>query len=316
MDVTCPKCGAENYDSARYCRKCGEQIGDSDFHEARTRELSQERGAASAPEPRRYETFPSAPLNQSAPSGSPRYVPPPAHPVPFSSPGVTGMPARVDTSPINTGPVAKKTNWLLIIGGILMAFILGIGVIVAIVANVAKEAIKEASRSGPIADKQNGPPGSGFPSGKVIKNPKLEQLPAEVRPLYYTGATMRELVSGGAWGISGSVLTMDTDDEADTVAEYYRDKFDGKGTEVDEGDEWTFTNEQGTVVRIEANAGEDGNTAIEVIMGRVPGMPAPPPGAPDVPNPQGIPAPPAPPTLPAPSPPPGTPAPATPKPTK
>jgi hypothetical protein len=306
MDVTCPKCGAENYDSARYCRKCGEQIGDTDFHEAQTRELGHERAAAPAPEPRRYETYPSAPLNQSGQSGSPRYVPPPAHPAPLASAGATGLPSRIDTSPINTGPVAKKTNWLLIIGGIFMAFILGIGVIAAIVANVAKKAIQEASKNGPIAA---GPAGPAVPTGKVIKNPKLSQLPAEVRAWYYEGAKTRDYIGGGYGNLSGSVFTMDTDDDPSTVAEFYREKFGGEGTEINSQDnKIVFANERGTVVTIEPNRGPDDETGITVILGSGPGMGGP-AGTPEIPPVPGTPVPPVPP-------PPAPPAPVTPTPKK
>src|SRR4051812_15597936 len=116
MEIICPTCGAENYDSARYCRKCGTQLGSSEFHEAPTRSLEPER--AQVPPPARgLDTFGSAPL-----AGEPaRYTPPSMPPANGAVQAMhTGMPGRVQTGAMQGAPPAKKTNWLLIVGGIIL----------------------------------------------------------------------------------------------------------------------------------------------------------------------------------------------------
>jgi hypothetical protein len=279
MDVICPSCGAENYESARYCRKCGLQLGSSEFHEAPTRELGHERELEVEPDLRKYQTFPSTPLNQGS---VPRYVPPPASqmPVPLAGPGATGMPGRVSTSPIQTGPVSKKPKWVLIFGAIILTFFLGAGIIGAIVASAIREVERQEARERAAAE------AAPAPRGNVID---ADQLPDEVREWYYDGAAIERFVHRNDGPVNFTTLIMNTEDDAQRVAEFYRDAMrDTKGRSEFAKDDKVVMSGAGTNVVINGSGGTGaarGKTRIVVVIGAgVPGLPGGIPGLPEIPD--------------------------------
>lgn len=209
MESTCPSCGAENYESARYCRKCGTQLGSSEFHEAPTREFSQQPAPPqSAADAQDYRTFPSGPIHE---QGA-RYVPPPDAPlVPH---GMTQAPVRVNTAPMQTGPVKRKTNWLLIVGVVFLALLMVGGITAVVVVHKLQQIANDISKPGP---KKIGP--------VTVNGTDPDKLPAELRGWYYDGARIKNSTVVNLGSKTQKTLIMESDDDPDDVAEFYAEKF-------------------------------------------------------------------------------------------
>jgi hypothetical protein len=276
MEVTCPSCGAENYDSARYCRKCGLQLGSAEFHEAPTRSFEEQRRVEPVVEHvepvqgRGFDTFGSRPLAGEAA----RYVPPPSAPQGALQPGTSHTPGRIDTAPMFTGPVKKGPNVFLIIGVIVLALFVGAGVLSAIIGHAIKAAkdaarAKEASSAPAVPGKGKSATGRG---GSVDP----DTLPKELQGWYYDGARINIFKLNGSSGF----LIMKTDDDAGEVADFYREKFTKINTEIHEEKSVIIGGDAGqraTVIINEPDPGDDEDqTNIVVTLGNemsFPGMP-------------------------------------------
>lgn len=270
MENNCPDCGAENYDGARYCRKCGRQLTSAEFHEAQTRAFDHNR-----------------PVDQQYAPEPPRYVPPPAHPAPF---GGTAPPGALGTSPLQHK--AKGPNWLLIFGIISLVVILGIGVTAFVVVREISEAVATA-------------PDIDFSEGPVVTSGGVtdpDDLPEDLRPWYYPGAEIEESVTGGIGGIGGSVLIMKSDDTANEIVAHYEELLaKAGGRSVVRDNDSTVLTAGSTSVVIENKADGSGMTQVVVAMGKGIGGPKIViPSAPDIPKPPDVPGPPELPEPPAP----------------
>ncbi len=295
MDVTCPSCAAENYDSARYCRKCGAQLGSAEFHEAPTRGLDHQRPPDPQPPARAFETFGSAQL----PNDGPRYAPPV---VSSSAAGLqpanlTGMPTRVETGPMSapTGPAGKGPPWFLIIGAIVLAaFIGGVSMLVLVADRLKNN----------LSDRQPPPARGSSDSGEKgppVTPPPGAPVATSIESWQYDGATNTS-------SPVPNVLIMETDDDIDDVTEFYREKFDALGIKpgyVKDPDDHSTVFMGGPsagniIIAIsppdaDEGGGGDGNTTEIVVTGGGSGFPGF-PGVPPIPNVPEVPAPPAPPT--------------------
>lgn len=290
MEMTCPSCGATNYDFARYCRKCGVQLAGAEFHEATTRGLDHQRpaeapGSESHSEPHRGDPSVAAPTTFGDP---PRYVPPQVAPIggPVQQRAATGYPGRVSTSPMATGQVRKGTNWLLVIGIVALLFVLGGGMLTALIIR----SVNRSVQTGPDGPTVNLPEGVTFvPKGTTDP----EKLPESLKPWYYPDSTIEHSMTAsvGSFG-GGSVLTMVTEDDLEEVADHYREILSATGsvTEHRDGDSIVFP-ESGRAIVIKHWDEDPDMTEIVVALGGGPGHPSPPaPGT--------IPTPPAPPAKP------------------
>lgn len=280
MDLTCPNCGAENYESARYCRKCGNQLGSSEFHEAPTRGLEHQR-PDEAPPARAFDTFGSAPLG----GEGPRYAPPSVTPsaAGLQPAGFTNAPLGVETGPVHSGPVKKGTNWFLVIGAIVLAAFLGGVVTLAIVAGAFWNRGAPPPPPPPAGAPSSPPVAGGTPSAPAVPPPGSLPAPAESDPLrqwYYQGATIS--VS------QPNLLIMTTKDDVSKVADFYRKTFADRGVtpmqvaDPDEGGVVMTGGSDGTTVVVSPpDEGEDGDeTNIVVTLGgfpiQIPGFGPPP----------------------------------------
>ncbi len=289
MEQTCPACGADNVGSARYCRKCGIQMGSSQFTEAPTRNFEDQRQPVadhmSSPGPQFQEP--------------PRYTPPmPSQPSTGYQPhpNVTGVPQRINTSPITTGPVQKKgANWLLIIGGILLAVILAAGMLGIAIFKAIKNNIKVTDKPTPTVSA--GDKDTGFTVGGPSDPDKL---PSSLKGWYYEDSTIEQVVSGRMMGAEGAVLIMKSEDDVNDIADFYRDKFEKikNKQEVKTDDKVIFSSDGANVV-IEPDEDTTGVQRIIVSLGGQHGIPEGIPGGVPGGIPGGIPAPPAPPPPPA-----------------
>lgn len=305
MAMTCPKCGAENTDEARFCRICGVQVGAEGFHEAPTRNFEEGRAPAPAPS-QEVSPFATYGADGSAilPPRDPRmYVPPSVVQQPGAMMGYqhgTSPAGPIPTNPLQTGPVKKSY-----IGRIFLAIA---GVIILVLVGLIGLGIWVASHVTPtVTDDGKGGvkvsvPGGG-PTVSVNDGGSPESLTGPIAEWYYEGAKIETSVNTSVGGMSGGVLEMTTEDDIDTVAEFYRDKFADfrNKTEVRESDSVVFTSNNGTHVEIEASGKPDGLTSITVAMGSLGGMPGGGPGGiPPIPPVTGgpAPAPPAPPATP------------------
>ena len=292
MQQTCPNCGSENYDFARFCRKCGFRLSNEEFHEAPTRGFDH----------KRPEAPPFAPPEEVAPA---RYVPPsgPGY-APESRYGATMRPGPPGTSPMPPVRIERKggTNWLMIVGVILLLVVVGGGAIGFVIAKRISDAVASSPGGG----------GPGFPTVQVQEGGNIdpESLPAELQPFYYPGSDIKQSVSGSVMGMGGSVLIMTSDDDRADIEEHYKEIFgDAQGKrEIRDGDE-TVLGAGTTNVVIQPSDENAELMQIVVALGKGSGIGIP-DGTPQVPT--------VPPVGPVPSPPstpatPGPPPPAPPK---
>lgn len=302
MAMTCPKCGAENTDEARFCRICGVQVGAEGFHEAPTRNFEEGRSPAPAPS-QEVSPFATYGADGSAilPPRDPRmYVPPSVVQQPGTMMGYqhgTSPAGPIPTNPLQTGPVKKSyigRIFLAVAGLIILVFVCLIGLGVWVASHVTPT-VKDDGKGG-VEVKFPG----GGPNVTVGENASPESLKGPIADWYYEGAKIETSVNSSVGGVSGAVLEMTTEDDMDTVAEFYRDKFAEikTKTEVRESDSISFSGGN-THVEIESSGNPDAPTTITVVMGNVGGMPGGGPGfIPPVP-PVTVDAPPVPPAAPS-----------------
>lgn len=286
--MTCPTCGAENTEGARYCRICGVQLGADGFHEAPTRNFE---GAGPAPasvpvagpESSPFATFNASGSAVLPPHEPQRYVPPSAVPAPGQMavyPPRTGPAGPVPTNPLDTGPVKRRSRAgavLAIIGGFVLLVIIalvGLGVYVARHVPVTVVTDEKGNKTVSVP---------GGPTATVGEGVAPDSIPKPLSEWYYDGAEVKTLVQGAAAGQSGGVMEMWTEDDPESVAEYYREKFAGvkETSEVRSGDGEVAFSSNGANVVIDPSDEKPGTTDIVVVLGG-PIIPTPPMAGPKV----------------------------------
>ncbi len=284
MAMTCPTCGAENTDEARFCRICGVQLGSEGFHEAPTRNFEQRQESSSQP-PSQPEVSPFATYGADGsailPPRDPRmYVPPSVVQQPGTMMGYqhgTSPAGPIPTNPLQTGPVKKSYigRIFLAVAGVIIFVLVGLIGLGIWVASHVTPTVKDDGKGGVEVQF----PGGG-PNVSVGENASPESLKGPIADWYYEGSKIETSVNSSVGGVSGAVLEMTTEDDMDTVAEFYRDKFAEikTKTEVRESDSISFSGGN-THVDIESSGNPDAPTTITVVMGNVGGMPGGGPGA-------------------------------------
>ncbi|MBK6427776.1 MAG: zinc ribbon domain-containing protein [Blastocatellia bacterium] len=268
MAITCPKCGAENTDEARFCRICGVQLGAEGFHEAPTRNFEQ--GKTPSPTPaQEVSPFATYGADGSAilPPRDPRmYVPPSVVQLPGAMMGYqhgTAPAGPIPTNPLQTGPVRKSKvgRVLAIVAGIfalILACLIGLGIWVASNIKVNNEPV--VGGAGPaVAEKDRSAPASPAVS---------------MDDWVYDGATVDIRSEGSAFGMEGGLLKMTTEDDVETVGDFYRDLLADatQKQEIREPDKLVFISD-GTVVVVEPSEDTEGMTSINVVFGNMAGIP-------------------------------------------
>lgn len=259
MDVTCASCGAENPESARFCRKCGTPLGDAAFTEAPTRSL--EGNPDTAPRPRSFETFPSAPLGP-----EPGRYAPPVHTPESANLHAFGQqyPSGPIAVPVAPPPLAKPSSTkrlMLVVGAILLVAVLGgVGMIAVIVSHIHARGASHP----PVVAVPDPPavPGSGGKSKRAKSDGPYDpdRLPEALKPWYYESASGTPVIQQNG---KTALLIMKTDDDASDVADYYRDKFaELKSTpnQIDSGTDVVLTStnlDPGVNVIISENSDHD-----------------------------------------------------------
>lgn len=282
MQQTCPNCGAENYDFARYCRKCGFRMSTDEFHEAPTRGFDHQRP----------EAPPFAPAPEPAPS---RYSPPSgAGYAPELRRGPTMRPGSPGTSPMPPVRIDRKggPNWFLIVGVFLLVALLGGATIGIILVKRVTEAVATAPNDG----------GGVIPSVQVQEGGDIDpdSLSAELKPFYYPGADIQQTVSGSMMGMGGSVLIMTSDDERQEIESHYKEIFaDAKDKrEIRDGQETVLGSGPTSVI---IHPSDENAELFEIVVALGKGVPGAgsvptPPAVPEIPEgqdaPDGVPPPP------------------------
>jgi hypothetical protein len=284
METTCPDCGSQNYDFARYCRKCGRQLTSAEFNEAPTRGLDHQRPQA---------TFGTG---EEQWQGGPRYVPPPGSVPVFQGgpypPGV--VPPQHQQPPV---PQKKGSNLPIIIGSFLLVALFIVVAGVVIVVKQVNRAIEAGPQVAPVIVEGTGDDNS-------VIDP--DTLPADMQTWIYPGSTVRQAISGGIGGVKGVYIKMSTEDDLNEIVEHYQEILTGADTNlVRQPDQTIIASPNGQSVIIKPGA--DGTNDIEVALGSGfpgAGAPTPPPPRGAIPKPPAEPVPAAPPAAP-----PATPAP-------
>ena len=267
MAMTCPKCGAENLDEARFCRICGVQVGAEGFHEAPTRNFEQGRTPAPSLPSQEVSPFATYGADGSAilPPRDPRmYVPPSVVQQPGAMMGYqpgTGFAGPVQTNPLQTGQVRKSRvgRVLAIVAGIfalILACLIGLGIWVASNIKVNREPVL----AGPtVAEKVRPAPA-----------PSAVSMDEWV----YDGATVDIRNEGSGFGMEGGLLLMTTEDDVETVGDFYRDLLTdaAQKREIRQPDKLVFISD-GTLVVVEPSEDTEGMTSIKVVFGNVAGIP-------------------------------------------
>lgn len=268
MAMTCPKCGAENTDEARFCRICGVQVGADGFHEAPTRNFEQRQVSSSQP-PSQPEVSPFATYGADGsailPPRDPRmYVPPSVVQQPGTMMGYqhgTSPAGPIPTNPLQTGPVRKSRvgRVLAVVAGIfalILACLIGLGIWVASNIKVNREPVL----AGPtVAEKVRPAPASPAVS---------------MDDWVYDGATVDIRSEGSGFGMEGGLLQMTTEDDVETVGDFYRDLLTdaAQKQEIRQPDKLVFISD-GTVVVVEPSEDTEGMTSIKVVFGNMAGIP-------------------------------------------
>lgn len=266
MAMTCPKCGAENTDEARFCRICGVQVGAEGFHEAPTRNFEQGRTPAPSPSSQEVSPFATYGADGSAilPPRDPRmYVPPSVVQQPGTMMGYqhgTSPAGPVPTNPLQTGPVKKSyigRIFLAIAGVIILVLVslIGLGIWVASNIKVNKEPVIGST----VVEKER---------------PAPSPPAASMDEWVYDGATVDIRSEGSGFGMEGGLLQMTTEDDVETVGDFYRDLLTdaAQKQEIRQPDKLVFISD-GTVVVIEPSEDKEGMTSIKVVFGSMAGIP-------------------------------------------
>ena len=121
----------------------------------------------------------------------------------------TSYPGRVSTSPMATGQVRKGTNWLLVVGIVALLFVLGGGMLTALIIRSVNQSVQWSVETETDGEMGNLPEGVTFvPKGTTDP----EKLPASLKPWYYPDSTIEHSMTAsiGSFG-GGAVLTMVTE---------------------------------------------------------------------------------------------------------
>ncbi len=272
MAMTCPKCGAENTDEARFCRICGVQLGAEGFHEAPTRSFEQGKTPSPAQEVSPFATY-GADGSAILPPRDPRmYVPPSVVQPPGAMMGYqhgTAPAGPIPTNPLQTGPVRKSYAgriFAVIAGLVVFVLVALIGLGVWIASNVTPT-VRDDGKGGVEVSM----PG-GAPIVTINEGTSPDSLKGPIAEWYYDGATIETHINGGVAGASGSVLKMNTEDDVETVAEFYREKFaeSRNSQEIRKDDKVVFEGDGINVVIMPSDEKRD-VTDVVVVMGRVGG---------------------------------------------
>lgn len=191
--MVCGNCGASIEDAARFCRKCGRPII---YSEATTREL----------DPPQYAEPQTRPVN--AADTAPSFVP------------MAGMPPPAPVTQSIEGGGQKRT--IIILSGVVAVLLVTLLIVLL------------ASRQNPIVTVTPRPPetprgGVGIGGGprpvqppRAPGTPEAPATPATPVPsdwLHYPGSEKTMIMNGDG---EGQVLKLLTDDDIDTVADWYR----------------------------------------------------------------------------------------------
>lgn len=221
MENICPSCGAENLESARYCRKCGVRIGSEEFHEAPTRSFEEQRVVG-------VETVGRSDPG-TAPQGrvvatdeAPRYVPPQQAPGGALGYSDARFSQPMDPRAYTTGPLKKGPNWLLI-GGLLlgMIFLIALVALPVMYLFIKPSHTTAGEKGAPVAipsepTKPPRTPSPGLGSGKV-PDAMQEWIYPDSNIVNFT-----QLPIPGMQGPNG-VIEMQSDDDPDDIFEYYEE---------------------------------------------------------------------------------------------
>jgi hypothetical protein len=276
MDTPCPDCGTENYDGARFCRKCGRTLIDFAVSEATTRSLEERERAA-----RMY-----------AEAGDrPRYVAPSDATPPGGLAPQTGYQPAAGTNPLQQ----KAPLW-----PIWVALSVALIVFLAVGATFfVNRAIPRAGTPVPTQEPAIAPPAEEDvedPDIDVDVDPDLEdedsdsllsQVPASAKKWVYPGSTVEGIdeIPGGM-----TKLSLSTDDDFTKVVKFYRDRMPDALKKTEPGEAKVVGSE--AIVTIQD--GGDGSTVDVLVNPGGPGFIPPIPPIPAVPTPPAPPAPPAP----------------------
>lgn len=278
MAMTCPTCGAENTGEARFCRICGVQLGPDGFHEAPTRNFEQRQASPSnAPSQPEISPFATYGPDGSAilPPRDPRmYVPPSVVQQPGAVMGYqpgTGFAGPIPTNPLHTGPVKKSRvgRVLAIIAGIfalILVCLIGLGILIA--SNVSPTVTDDGKGGVEVRVPMGGP------IVTMNEGTSPDSLRGPIAEWYYDGSKIENVVDGSFGGVSGSVLVMTSEDDVDSIADFYRDKLAdvSEKQEVRSEGQVVFKSE-GIIVAIEPSDEVEGVNTINVVLGDMGGIP-------------------------------------------